>query len=190
MLNDLIRRSRSFRRFYGNRPITHETLLELVDLARLSPSTANLQPLKFILSPDENRNALIFKNLRWAGYLADWPGPVENERPTAYIVILGDNEIAAKVKWDDAIAAHSIIMGAVEKALGGCILASIDKDALREDLRIPARYEILLIVALGYPIEEVVIDEIAEGGDIKYFRDNNGVHHVPKRRLDDIVLEI
>ena len=190
MLKDLIRKCRSVRRFDGDRKIQREKLVELVDLARLTPSAANLQPLKFIVSADLERNNIIFNHLRWAGYLKDWPGPSLEERPTGYIILLGDNEISENVKWDHSIAATAIVLGASEMGLGACIFASVDKDALREDLNIPERFDILLAIALGYPKEEVVLEDVGKDGDIRYYRDSDGVHHVPKRALDDIIFEL
>ena len=124
----------------------------------------------------------------WARDLKDWPGPSEGERPSAYIIILWDTDIADTTFCDQGIAAQSILLGAAERNLGGCMIASIDKDKLRRALEIPPRYEILLVLALGKPKEKVVIEEVGTGGDIKYWRDSNDVHHVPKRRLDDIIL--
>jgi len=188
MIRDLVIRNRSYRRFYEDAAVDADLLRELVDLARLSASGGNKQPLKYILSCDPEKNALIFRCLAWASYLKDWPGPSEGERPSAYIIVLGDNEIRQSVVCDQGIAAQSILLGAVEKGLGGCILASINKDELRRALGISDRYEILLVLALGKPKETVVIEDIKPDGDIKYWRDSEGVHHVPKRRLDDIIL--
>jgi len=188
MIAELIRGNRSFRRFYENEAVSLTTLKGLVNLARLSASAANLQPLKYILANDPAKNADIFSCLAWAGYLKDWPGPAEGERPTAYIVILGDKEISQNFGCDHGIAAQSILLGAREKGLGGCMLGSIQRDRLRELLNIPEKLEILLVVALGKPKEKVVLEEVAPGESIKYWRDAQGVHHVPKRRLEDIIL--
>ena len=188
MLRDLIVKNRSYRRFHQDDAIERETLTELVDLARLSASAANLQPLKYILSCDDRKNIVIFSHLAWAAYLEDWAGPAEGERPSAYIIMLGDTEISPSVKWDHGIAAQSILLGAVEKGLGGCIIASIQKDALRETLQISPCYEILLVVALGKPKETVVIDTVGADGDIKYWRDEQDIHHVPKRTLNEIII--
>ena len=188
MLRDLVLRNRSYRRFHEEVDITLETLRELVDLARNSASARNVQPLKYILSADRRRNSLIFPRLMWAAYLKDWNGPEEGERPSAYIVILLDTEISRSVVCDQGIAAQSILLGATEKGLGGCMIANIDKEGLRRDLHIPARYEIALVLALGKPKEVVVIDVLESSAGIKYWRDANGVHHVPKRRLDDIIV--
>jgi nitroreductase len=188
MLHDLVLRNRSYRRFYQETAIDPATLRELVDLARLSASGSNRQPLKFLLSSDPERNALIFPHLAWAGLLADWPGPSEGERPSAYIVILGDTAIAPSFGVDHAIAAQSMLLGAAERGLGGCMIASIHKEGLRQALSIPARYEILLVLALGEPKEVVQVDLVGPGGDTRYWRDAEAVHHVPKRALDEIIL--
>ena len=188
-MRELVARSRSYRRFQEDRPIGQETLLALSDLARLTPSAGNKQPLKYVLSWTPEKNALIFGCLSWAAYLTGWSGPAEGERPAGYILILGDDEIAATVPWDHAIAAQTIMLGAAEMGLAGCIIGAIDRERLKLNLAIPARRQVLLAVALGYPGETVVIEEM-KGGDYKYWRDEQGVHHVPKRRLSDIVLDL
>jgi nitroreductase len=188
MIKDLIEKNRSYRRFHQEFAIEHETLRELVDLARLSASAANLQPLRYILSCDPKKNALIFPQLAWARYLKDWTGPSEGERPSAYIVILRDKEVTPSWDCDYGIAAQSILLGATERGLGGCMIGSINKEELRKVLEIPSRYEILLVVALGKPRETVVIDTIGPAEDTKYWRDSKGTHHVPKRSIDDIIV--
>jgi nitroreductase len=189
MIRDLILRNRSYRRFYQDVAIDLQTLRELVDLARLSPSSGNLQPLKYILSCEAQKNALIFPHLVWAGYLRDWPGPAEGERPSAYIVLLWDKELAREpVGGDHGIAAQSILLGATEKGLGGCMIGAIDRLGLKKALNIPRRYKIPLVLALGKPKETVVLESVGPSGAIEYWRDSDGVHHVPKRALDDIIL--
>jgi nitroreductase len=188
MIRDLILKNRSYRRFHQEVGIKLETLRELVDLARLSASARNAQPLKYILSCEPQRNSLIFPHLAWAGYLTGLSGPCEGERPSAYIVILGDMEIRRSFGCDHGVAAQSIMLGATEKGLGGCIIASIEREGLRKSLEIPLRYEILLVLALGKPKETVVIEAVEDSGDTKYWRDSEGVHHVPKRPLDEIII--
>jgi len=188
MIRDSIIKNRSYRRFYEEVSIELKTLKELVDFARLSASAGNLQPLKYILSSDPQKNALIFPHLAWAGYLKDWSGPGEGERPSAYIIILGDTKISQSFGCDHGIAAQSILLGAAEKGLGGCIIGSIKRQELRKALDIPSRYEILLILALGKPREKVVIETVGPNGNIKYWRDSEGLHHVPKRALDELIV--
>ncbi len=188
MVRDLIIKNRSFRRFFQEAAVEIDTLRELIDLARVSPSAGNLQPLKYILSCDSQKNALIFPNLMWAGYLRDWDGPCEGEKPSAYIVILGDTEINRSFDCDHGIAAQSILLGAVEKGLNGCIIGSIHREKLAKALDIPSKYEILLVLAMGEGKEKVQLETARPDGDIKYWRDSSGVHHVPKRPLDDIIV--
>jgi nitroreductase len=188
MLKDLILKNRSYRRFDETSAIDVKTLRELVDLARLSPSGANLQPLKYLLVNDTGDCARVFPHLAWAGYLTDWPGPAEGERPTAYIVILHDTGIKMAAGCDHCIAAQSILLGAAERNLGGCIIGSVQRDGLREALRIAEPYEIKLVIALGVPIERVVLETATPDGGIEYWRDEEGVHHVPKRPLNEIIV--
>ena len=188
MIRDLVIKSRSYRRFYQDEAISLETLRELVDLARLSPSARNAQPLRFILSCDAEKNALIFKHLAWASFLQGWGGPVEGERPAGYILILGDTEISPTFGCDHGIAAQTMLLGAVEKGLGGCIVGSIQRPSLQAALHIPERYELLLAVALGKPRETVKLENVGADGDTRYWRDESDVHHVPKRALDEIIL--
>jgi len=188
MLRDLVIKSRSYRRFYQAEAVRMEDLRELVDLARLSPSARNAQPLRFFISCDPQKNAVIFEHLAWAGYLKGWGGPVEGERPAAYIIILGDTEISQTFGCDQGIAAQSMLLGAVEKGLGGCILGSIQRPGLQAYLNIPQKYEILLVLAIGKPKETVVIEPVGADGNIQYYRDENQVHHVPKRSLEDLIL--
>lgn len=188
MIKNLITSNRSIRRFDANFKVGKETLRDLVDLARLSPSAGNLQPLKFYLSWSEETKNKIFRCLRWARALKDWPGPAENERPGAYIVILGDKRLAKNFCHDTGIAAQSILLGAVEQGLGGCMIASCDRKALRQALNFEDNLEIQLVIALGKPAETVVIETLEEDGNTNYYRDENDVHHVPKRPLDAIIL--
>ena len=188
MLKDLVVKNRSYRRFHQEVAISRATLEELVDLARLSASGGNVQPLKYILSSDPDTNARIFPHLAWAGSLKDWPGPAEGERPSAYIILLCDTEVSKSHGCDQGIAAQSMLLGAAEKGLGGCMIGSVKRQELCKALDIPARYELVLVVALGKPKETVVLDTVGPDGDTKYWRDKDQVHHVPKRPLDEIIV--
>jgi nitroreductase len=188
MIADLVGKNRSYRRFYQDFSIERQALEELVGLTRHCASAANLQPLKYILSCDPEKNALIFKHLAWAGYLKDWPGPPEGERPSAYIIVLGDTIISKSFGCDHGIASQTILLGATEKGLGGCMVGAVKRKELRDALAIPGHLEILLVLAIGKPKEKVVIDTVGPDGDIKYWRDSKDVHHVPKRSVDEIIV--
>lgn len=190
MFKNLIEKNRSYRRFNEERKISRETLRNLVDHARLSASAANKQPLKYILSNEAEKNNKISPALSWAGYLNDWSGPKKGERPPAYIIMLADKKISEDYWADPGIAAQSILLAATEKGLGGCILGAIDREKLRSKLMVPDRYEILYVMAIGEPKEKVVLETIGTEGNIKYWRDDDGVHHVPKRSLDEIILDL
>jgi nitroreductase len=167
--------------------ISLETLENLVDLARLSASGGNRQPLKYILCNKPEECEKIFPYLAWAAYLKEWTGPDKGERPSAYIIILGDRSISENFGVDHGIAAHSILLGATNEGMAGCIIASITREELCDELKIPDRYEVLFILAIGKPVEQVIIDKVIDD-DIKYWRDDQGNHHVPKRDLEDIIL--
>ncbi|MDP2336609.1 MAG: nitroreductase family protein [Bacteroidota bacterium] len=188
MLKDLILKNRSYRRFYQSERISKSQLREWIDLARNSASARNAQSLKYVLSTDESLNTQIFDQLAWAGYLSYWSGPEEGERPSAYIILLNDTLISGNYFCDDGIALQSILLGATEAGFGGCIIHSVNRNKLRDLLNLSEQYEILYVLALGKPKETVIIDEVKEG-DIKYWRDENQVHHVPKRALDEIILD-
>ena len=188
MIEDLIKSNRSCRRFLQKETVPVDTLRWLVNLARMSASAANLQPLKYILSNEPHKNVMIFPCLKWAAYLKDWLGPPEGEHPSAYIIMVGDGNIAKNFGPDIGIAAQSILLGARERSLAGCLIGSINKELLQEMFHLPKRFEILLVIALGKPKEIAVIDDMQPGDGIEYWRDEHGVHHVPKRRLEDIIL--
>jgi len=187
-LKDLVRRNRSYRRFYQDVSIPEYVLEGLVDLARLSPSARNAQTLKYFISCSPQTNEKIFPHLSWAGYLKDWDGPVPGERPAAYIVILNDTTISDSYFCDDGIAAQSILLGAVEQGLGGCIIGSVNRLKLQKALNLPGHLKIIEVIALGKPREQVVIEDM-KNGDYKYWRDENQVHHVPKRSLEEIIIK-
>jgi nitroreductase len=189
MLKDLVQRNRSYRRFDQSARIQPSTLRQLIDLVRLTASGGNKQPLKYILITSEEACAKVFAHLRWAAYLKDWGGPKEGERPAAYVIVLGDTTISSDFGVDPGIAMQTLLLGAVELGYGGCMLANILRDELRVVLGIPSQFEILYVIALGKPVEKVVIDRLDENGDIKYWRDEQQTHHLPKRALSDLIVD-
>ncbi len=191
MIKELVKGNRSYRRFFEDEKISMDTLKDLIDLGRLAPSGKNVQPLRYILTNEEEMNKRVFPHLKWAGYLKDWGGPIEGEKPSAYIIIMWDKTLPTSrdiAICDLGIASQSILLGAREKGLGGCIFWSFSRKDLIEVFNIDDKYEPLQVIAIGKPKEEVVIDEINKDGNIEYWRDKNFVHHVPKRKLDDIII--
>lgn len=186
---ELVRKTRSYRRFDEKTPIGLATLRELVDIARITASAANAQPLKYILCADPEMNAKLFAHLRWAGALPEWGGPKEGERPTGYIIILTDTTIRKTPGHDAGIAAQTIMLAATERGFGGCMLGAIDRPEIAKLFNIPERYEITLVLALGKPIEKVVLVPVGPDGDTRYYRDAEQTHYVPKRSLEEIILQ-
>lgn len=188
-LKELVTKNRSRRRFAQEVPVPHETLESLVELARLCPSAANAQALKFRLIDTPAECAKVFPHLNWAAALPDWGGPKEGERPSAYILILCDQKLAKEKPVDVGICAQTMMLGAVEAGFGGCMLGNVQRKALAEALDIDtARYHIELVLALGKPVEKVVITDVKEDGSTKYYRDDKAVHYVPKRSLSDLIV--
>jgi nitroreductase len=187
-LKTIVFKNRSYRRFDESHKIESTLLRDWIRLAQHSPSAMNAQPLKFWLSNTPGMNALIFPHLGWAGALKDWDGPAVGERPSAYILILGDTEIRQTFSVDHGIAAQSILLGATEAGYGGCMIGSVQRDEVRKALGIPERFQILLVIALGKPTEKVVTEPVGADGSITYYRDENGAHHVPKRSLNELIV--
>lgn len=186
MIRDLIIKNRSYRRFDESVAITEAQIRKWIEMARFSASGRNMQPLKYVICTDNQTTGQIFPNLGWAGYLTDWKGPQEGDRPVAYIVVLHDKSLSENYFCDDGIAMQSILLGAVEDGFGGCIIGSVNKTKVSKILELPEKLEILWLIALGKPAETVVMDT-ARDNNIKYWRDENEVHHVPKRPLEEII---
>lgn len=188
MLCDLLLKNRSYRRFDESVKIPYETLRDLVDVTRYCPSGANRQLLKYRLVYEADEVAQVFSCLKFASCLQGWSGPAEGERPTAYIVVLGDQNIYQFSEVDAGIAMQSILLKATELGFGGCILASVQRDKLREILPLDENLCIGYVIALGKPAETCIVEPLGQSGDIKYYRDTESIHHVPKRSLDDLLV--
>ena len=186
---ELVKSNRSCRRFDNTFALDTQTLTELVELSRYTASGANNQALKYIISSSREQNDQIFSCLTWAAYLKAWNGPEPGEQPTGYIVIVGDTTIAKNFWCDHGIAAQTMLLGARARGLAGCMFAAINIKKLKELLGIGDHLEVKLVIALGKPVEEACIDDVGDDGDIRYFRDDTQVHHVPKRKLEDLILK-
>ncbi len=186
MLKDLVLKNRSYRRFEEDFEITEDTVRELISHARVTPSAANRQFFKFRISTDKAECEKVFSSVVWAAYLNDG-APKEGERPRAYITILNDNRLGKGSPIDIGIMAQTILLAATEKSLGGCMMASFKAEPLKEALGIGDDFDIALVIALGKPCETVVLEDMKDG-DVKYWRDENGVHHVPKRSLNELII--
>jgi len=184
----LVKKSRSIRRFKVNMPVSRKQLLQLIEMTRRVPSAQNGQPIKYFLSFEKEMNDLIFPHLKWAGFLEDWNGPAHEERPAAYIVVLGDSGLSGSLECDAGIAMQTILLGAASMGFGGCIIKSVNRELLASALNLDTSLDILYVIALGFPDEKIVLEELKPGGNTRYWRDEQGVHHVPKRSLKDLIL--
>lgn len=191
MIQDVVRATRTVRRFREERALERELLEQLVELARLGGSARNAQTLKYMLVLDPEVRQAIFPHLAWAGYLTDWPGPAPGERPAAYILSLLDQELRkgpeTEVHFDLGIATQNMLLGAAERGVMGCRIGAF-APALAKTLGLPDRYKLLLVLALGFPAEEVLLETVGPDGNIRYWRDAHDRHHVPKRALADLLI--
>ncbi len=188
---ELVLKNRSYRGFDHSRKVTREELLEMVDCARLSASSVNKQPLKYFLAYEPEVVEAIQPITKWGRALPDMVLPHPGKEPTAFIVICLDKSISDNEKVftrDMGIVAQSILLSAVDQGLGGCMIGNFSRNVLRETISLDDELEPLLVIAIGKPDEEIVLTELPEDGSTAYYRDENDVHYVPKRALEDIVL--
>lgn len=185
----LVMSARSTRRFDGSRPLDRETLSALVNTVRLAPSAANLQGLRFRLVVDEDEKQALFPCLGWAGYLKAWKGPAEGERPGGYIVIVAD-EAGQSVwrNWDGGIASQTLVLAAASRGLGACMIGNFRAEKVQQALGGLPGWKPLLVMAFGYPGETIQLEDVDSPDAIRYWRDEAGVHHVPKRKLEDLLI--
>jgi nitroreductase len=175
-------------RKFKQQPIERALLEKYIDVARLAPSAANMQPLKYMIVDEPLKVKQVFENVKWAAYIAPAGDPQESERPVAFIVILADTEIKkAGYELDAGAAAQSIFLTAWEDGVGTCWMAAIDRDKIREVLKIPERYVINTVIALGYIAEHPVFEDIKDS--VKYYKDSDGMLHVPKRTLQEVIVQ-
>lgn len=187
-IEHLSRTTRSFRRFRESYPVTETLMTQWVNNARVTASAANKQPLRYRIVTDSDQCARVFDTLSWAAALPDWDGPKEGERPTGYIIMAVDSKTFEGELWrfDAGIAAQTIMLASTEEGFGGCMILSFKRKQIKEILDMPEGLEPVLVLALGRPIEDVRLVD-AEGDDTTYYRNENQVHFVPKRRLEDVL---
>ncbi|MCT4614133.1 MAG: nitroreductase family protein [Marinifilaceae bacterium] len=186
-IKELIKKNRSYRRFFQNERINENQLKNWVDNARLGASGRNAQSMKYKIIFREDECLKVFKTCKWAGYLSDWDGPIDGEQASAYIIVCNDEEISKNYFCDDGIAIQNILLSAVESGFGGCVVKAFDVKKIKELFNLTDNIHPIEIIALGKPKEQVVICEM-ENNKIEYYRDENQIHYVPKRKLEDIII--
>lgn len=184
----LVSIARTTRRFDESRPLDRGTLSSLVDTARLAPSAANLQDLRYRLVVEDDEKNALFACLGWAGYLKDWKGPEDGERPGGYIVIVADEAKQSSWRqWDGGIVSQTLYLAAASRGLGACMIGNFRAEKVQAALSLSG-WKPLLVMAFGYPAETVQLEEAESPDAIRYWRDGEGVHHVPKRPLEDVLI--
>ena len=182
---DVLYARRTIRKF-TQEPIPKQILTRIADAARLSPTANNRQPLRFLVVNDPKLCEQVFPCTHWARSLGPEGTPGEGERPTAYILILVEKELESPwIAHDVGAAAQTIMLAAQNHRIGTCWMASIDRDAIGELLHIPWKYRLDTLISIGYPAERSVYED--EQGDVTYYKDGQGIMHIPKRRLTDIL---
>lgn len=192
-MQEIIAKTRTFRRFIQKEQISLTTLEELIDLARLGGSARNGQPWQYMPINTPELCAKVFPYLGWAGYLTDWKGPVEGERPSAYILCLLNKQrlkgSESEAQFDLGVATQNLLLGAMEKRIGGCRIGAFNPQ-LASLFVMPDHLQLSLVIALGKPRETVILEECKNDEDIRYWRDEHGVHHVPKRPLESCLVNL
>lgn len=186
---DLIKETRSCRRFKENEPLGMKDLEWLTECARLSSSARNAQELRFMLVSEQSLCNELVNISRWATAIKGWNGPKPGERPTGFINILAPEKSGEILLYDAGIASQSIQLGATYRNWASCIVLSFDHQKIMKILEIPDSYKPLLIIALGYPAEKRVLEDMKENESFNYWRDEADVHHVPKRLLEDLIIK-
>lgn len=188
-IDNLILKNRCYRRFNEKKKIARQTILDMIDLARLCPCSRNMQPLRYRIVLEEAERKKLFPLLGWAGYLDDWKGPRSGERPAGYVIVLGDTDLADTFDIDAGMAIQSIRLVAMSRGIGSCVIAAFEAEKVQKLFDLPWHLRVLYVIPMGEPKEEVKLSQVGVEGDFRYFRDESGVHVVPKRILEDIIIE-
>lgn len=191
MLKDLVVKNRSYRQFIETPRVTREQMERYVEIARFAPASVNIQPLKYRLISDPAECDALFPLTGWARMLPDFPGPSEGHRPTGYILICCDTAIAqnvARFDRDIGIVAQTMMLAAVEEGFGGCMIGNFPDEKVAQLLQLSPQYAPCLLLALGVPGENIILEDAKPGDSVKYYRDEQDVHHVPKRTASELIL--
>lgn len=192
---ELVYKTRTYRRFDESQRLSKDFLLELVDLARMVPNSKNKQVLRYRVVTEPSECEAVFEQLAWAAQLPDWKGPEVGERPTGYIVIVAakdtpDEKLYSGVSYDVGIASQTMMLAAraATPSVGCCMLRNV-RPAIMDVLGLSTdEYEFREVLAFGLPGEEVVVESVGADGNYDYWHGEGKTHHVPKRALEDILV--
>lgn len=192
ILKDLLKQDRSYRGYDESRKITREELEDFVDCARYAPSSVNMQPFKYLLVYETEEVDRLQALTSWARGLPELNLPREGHRPTAFIVICQDTSLFESIprfQKDVGIVAHTLLLAATEKGLGGCMIGNYDAGKVKKEMNLPEQFMPVLVVAFGKPDETIVLKDLEPGAPTAYYRDENDVHYVPKRTLEEVIIK-
>lgn len=175
---------RSIRKFRPE-PVSVSCLKEIVEVSRLYPSGGNLQPVRFAIITREELCNAIFTDLKWAMYLPGYT-IAEDERPTAYIVLLRDDNVKKKCDYDIGAASTMVMLAAADKGLASCPIGNFPKSNLSVLLQLPEHLQPELVLALGYPAQESRVVPMAD--TVRYAQDEKGDFLVPKWNAEEITV--
>lgn len=188
----LLEGRRTYRRFDEGRQIPEEVIADMKKAAQLSSSAMNRQPLRYIyIRTPETVNA-VFGITSWGGALPDGAGrPKEGERPTLFVAILSEKSLQTKfTPFDEGLAASNLTLAAYAHGVGSCILGSVKIDALRELLKIDESLDVSCVIGFGYPAHKSSIVEVDAGEKLSYYLDKNRDYVVPKKKIEDVTIEV
>lgn len=191
MFKDLVKANRSYRGYDESYFISREDLIDIVDCGRLTPSSVNAQPFRYYIANEKEEVAKIQSMTKWARALPELTLPHPGMCPTAFIIIYQDLNLGDSIpryQKDVGIVAQTMLLAAAEKGLGGCMIGNYSATEVKENIDLPENLVPVLIIAIGKPKEEIILTEATEGESVKYYRDENDTHYVPKRKLDDVIL--
>ena len=191
IIQELLKADRSVRRFDESKPVSEDALRSMIELTRYCASGRNVQPLRYRIVTSDEERAKVFPLLAWAGYLTDWNGPAEGERPAAYLVQCLDTRYGKNCLCDDGLQLQAITLAATAMGIGNCIIKSFNTPRLHKELNLPDEIEARYVLALGYPAEKVITEDTdgSPDADIRYYRAEDDTHHVPKRPLDELIIK-
>ncbi|WP_072680941.1 nitroreductase family protein [Arcobacter sp. LA11] len=185
-LKTLIQDSRTTRRFKKDAIVNFEDLKEILDLARITSSAKNMQPIKYILVTNKDSVERLTQTAKWAAHLKDWEQK-EDEKPSAFILMLNDQMIDGFPMFDAGASFTAISLAAKAKGLATCPMASIDKELCKELFVIPDCYDVMIGIAVGVGAENIKLVDTKKL-DTNYYRLEDETHCVPKRTLEQIIV--
>jgi Nitroreductase len=190
MFKELVKQNRSYRGYDESYKVSKEELKELIEYARITPSTMNQQPFQYYLAVEAEKVKQIEDMVGWAGSLP-FKLPRPGKSPTAFIIICQNTDWVSfheRYKIDVGIVAQTLLLAAAEKGLGGCMFGSFKAENVKQQLNFSENLEPMLVISIGKPAEEIELVNATKENATKYYRDEEDTHYVPKRKLEDIVI--